>query len=89
MSLHESGRRFLFKNEDENLELLFQYGQLNTSNITHKLGVNYEITLEHLELLESEGIVQHRNSGRIKFFRFANTVKARATVKLLEEWEKK
>jgi predicted transcriptional regulator len=69
--------------------LLFQYGQLNTSDIMRKLGVNYKITVEHLELLESEGVVEHRNSGRTRFFRFANTLKARATVKLLEEWEKK
>jgi predicted ArsR family transcriptional regulator len=53
-----------------------------------KLGVNDEITLGHLELLESEGIVQHRNSGRTRFFRLANTLKAYATVKLLEEREK-
>jgi predicted transcriptional regulator len=54
-----------------------------------KLGVNYKLTVEHLELLESEGVVEHRNSGRTRFFRFANTSKARATAKLLEEWDKK
>jgi len=71
------------------LKLLFQYGQLNTSDIVRKLRVNYTLTAEHLELLESEGVVEHRNSGRTRFFRFANTSKARAIVKLLEEWEKK
>ena len=70
------------------MKLLYQYGQMNTSAITCRLGVNYGITLQHLELLESEGIVQHTNSGRTRFFRFTKTVKARATMKLLEEWAK-
>lgn len=70
------------------LKRLFKYGQLNTSDIAHRLGVNYKLTMQHLELLEAERVIQHRGSGRIKFFRFANTLKARATVKLLEEWEK-
>jgi hypothetical protein len=47
-----------------------------------------KFTREHLELLKTEGIVQHRNCGRVKFFRFANTVKTQATLKLLEEWER-
>jgi predicted ArsR family transcriptional regulator len=71
------------------LKLLFKYGQLNTSDVAHKLGINYKLTMEHLELLEKECIIQHRVSGRIRFFRFANTLKAQATMKLLEEWEKK
>ena len=70
------------------LKLLFKYGQLNTSDVAHKLGVNYRLTMQHLELLEGEHVIQHRVSGRVKFFRFANSVKSRATVKLLEEWEK-
>jgi hypothetical protein len=39
-------------------------------------------------LIEQEGIVEHRKSGRIMFFRLANTQKARTTLRLLEEWEK-
>jgi predicted ArsR family transcriptional regulator len=70
------------------LKLLLKYGQLNTSDVAHKLGINYELTMKHLELLETETIIQHRVSGRIRFFRFANTLKAHATMKLLEEWEK-
>jgi DNA-binding transcriptional ArsR family regulator len=80
---------FCSKTRMKTLKLLFQYGQLNTSDIMRKLGVNYKITVEHLELLGSEGVVEHRSSGRTRFFRFASTLTARATVKLLEEWEKK
>ena len=71
------------------LKLLFKYGQLNTSDVAHKLGINYKLTMQHLELLEGEQVIQHRVSGRIRFFRFANSVKAKATMKLLEEWGKK
>jgi predicted transcriptional regulator len=80
---------FCSKTRMKILKLLFRYGQLNTSGIMRKLRVNYRITVEHLELLESEGVVEHRNSGRTRFFRFANTLKAKSTMRLLEAWEKK
>ena len=69
------------------LKLLFKLGQLHTSDLTQRVGTNYESTLKHLTLLEKEDIVEHRFSGRIRFFRFASSVKARATMKLLEEWD--
>lgn len=62
---------------------------MNTSGLARKLRTNYKLTLKHLELLEEEDLIQHRISGRIRFFRFANTLKAEATTKLLEEWENK
>jgi DNA-binding transcriptional ArsR family regulator len=68
------------------LKLLFNLGQLNTSDLAHRLGANYETTLSHLALLESEGLVIQRLSGRTRFFRLARTLKARAIMKLLEEW---
>lgn len=77
---------FCSKTRVKVLRLLFTYGQMNTSDIARRLRVNYKLALEHLELLESEDIIQHRVSGRMKLFRFTNTLKARVTVKLLEEW---
>ena len=68
------------------LKLIFQFGQLNPSDVASRLKINYKLALKHLELLENETIVQHRPYGRMKFFRFANTSKATATAKLLEEW---
>jgi DNA-binding transcriptional ArsR family regulator len=70
------------------LKLLFKLGQLNTSDLAHKLGANYATTLRHLFLLKSEGVVTERLSGKTRFFRFTKTLKALAVVKLLEEWEK-
>jgi predicted ArsR family transcriptional regulator len=70
------------------LKLLFRLGQLNTSDLAHRLGTNYEATLRHLALLEKEGVVVQRLSGKTRFFRFADTLKAKATLRILEEWEK-
>ena len=69
------------------LKLLFKLGQLNTSDLANRLGTNYTTTLRHLSLLEKEGVVKHRLSGKTRFFRFTKTLKARAVMKLLEEWE--
>jgi hypothetical protein len=41
-----------------------------------------------LALLEKEGVVVQRLSGKTRFFRFADTLKAKATLRILEEWEK-
>jgi predicted ArsR family transcriptional regulator len=67
--------------------MLFQCGQLNTSCIAKRLGTNYETANRHLSLLEEEGVVNQRLSGITRFFRFTGTLKARAVMKLLEEWE--
>ena len=69
------------------LKLLFRLGQLNTSDLAQRVGGNYTSTLKHLELLEREKLIEQRVSGRTRFFRFANSQKAQATMKLLEEWE--
>jgi len=69
------------------LKLLFRLGQLNTSDLAQRVGGNYTSTLKHLELLEREKLIEQRVSGRTRFFRFANSPKAQATMKLLEEWE--
>jgi ArsR family transcriptional regulator, lead/cadmium/zinc/bismuth-responsive transcriptional repressor len=69
------------------LKLLFRLGQLNTSDLAQRVGGNYSSTLRHLELLEKEDLIEQRVSGRTRFFRFANSSKAKATMKLLEEWD--
>jgi len=71
------------------LMLLYRFGQLHTSAIAARLNVSHKLASRHLELLEKEDVVEHRQSGRIRYFRFAGTVKAQATLKLLEEWEDK
>ena len=78
---------FCSKTRMKLLKLLFRLGQLNTSDLARRLGANYETTLRHLFLLEHEGLIEQRVSGRIRYFRFANSAKAQATMKLLGEWD--
>ena len=68
------------------LKLLFQLRQIKTSDFQKRLGASYTVTMQHLTVLEKEGVITQRLSGRIRFFRFANTLKARAVQRLLEEW---
>ena len=78
---------FCSKTRMKILKLLFKLGQLNTSDLAHRLGTNYETTLRHLTLLLKEEIIKQRTSGKARFFRLSNTLKARAVIKLLEQWE--
>jgi DeoR/GlpR family transcriptional regulator of sugar metabolism len=68
------------------LKFLFQLGQLNTSDLAHRLGTNYETAIRNLTLLEKEGVITQRLSGRTRFFRFAETEKVKVTIKLLDKW---
>jgi DNA-binding transcriptional ArsR family regulator len=52
------------------LKLLFQCGQLNTTDLARRLGSNYTSTLRHLILLKNEDVVEERVSGRTRFFSF-------------------
>ena len=78
---------FCSKTRMKILKLIFQFGQLNPSDVASRLKISYKLALKHLELLQNENIVQHRPYGRMKFFRFTNTPKATATANLLEEWQ--
>jgi DNA-binding transcriptional ArsR family regulator len=69
------------------LKLLFQCSQLNTTDLARRLGANYTSTLRHLILLKNEDVVEERLGGRIRFFRFKNSLRAQAVSRLLEEWE--
>ena len=42
------------------LKLLFKLGQLNTSDLAHRLGTNYATTLRHLSLLKREGVIAEK-----------------------------
>ena len=70
------------------LKTLAQTGELNVSEITHKLGVNYQTTIRHLDTLEAENILQHKKFGRIRLYKFnGHSPKARAIQMLLNAWK--
>lgn len=63
-------------------------GELNVSELSRKLGVNYEITKKHLETLENEDILKHKNYGRIRLYKInEQSPKAQAIQRLIETWE--
>jgi predicted ArsR family transcriptional regulator len=70
------------------LKIFLRLGQLNVSEVAHRLGINYEAALRHLKMLEDEGILQHRVYGRIRLYKFnEGSSKAKAVRNLLETWE--
>jgi DNA-binding transcriptional ArsR family regulator len=69
------------------LKILAKLGQLNTTQIAHKLSINYRTTSNHLKLLEDEGILLCKKYGRICSYRFNENSKANAVRELLETWE--
>jgi len=67
---------------------LKKFEQLNTSDITRKIGSNFEATASRLRLLEEHEILAHSNFGvRSRIYRFAESSRAKAVQKLLEAWE--
>jgi predicted transcriptional regulator len=70
------------------LKVLIQLGELNVSEITRRLGINYQTTINHLKLLEAEEILQHKRFGRIRLYRLnERSPKAKAIEALLNVWE--
>ncbi|MEM3566543.1 MAG: winged helix-turn-helix domain-containing protein [Candidatus Bathyarchaeia archaeon] len=71
------------------LKILNLMGELNVSEVARRIGANYKTTMEHLKILEDEGILRHKRFGRIRLYRFdTNSAKARAIQSLIESWEK-
>jgi DNA-binding transcriptional ArsR family regulator len=62
--------------------------ELNISAIARQSKLNHSTTSNHLEFLEKAGLVQEKNFGRIKIFRFRiENTNARALKRLFEIWE--
>ncbi len=69
------------------LRILVEIGELNISEIARRAKLNYTTTNQHLEILETSGIVKHKNFGRIRIFRFNNeNPRAKSIKELIEEW---
>ncbi len=70
------------------LKLVSRLGELNISDISRRIGVNFTTTNAHLRVLEDEGILQQRTYGRIRMYRFNQaSAKAKAVQDLVEAWE--
>jgi predicted transcriptional regulator len=70
------------------LELIYDLGSLNVSDIARRLNTNFASTAEHLKVLEDEGILQGLVYGRVRMYRFnEGSAKAKAVQNLIEAWE--
>ncbi|HKZ93553.1 MAG TPA: winged helix-turn-helix domain-containing protein [Candidatus Bathyarchaeia archaeon] len=72
------------------LRILVEIGELNISEIARRAKLNYTTTNQHLQILETSGIIRHKNFGRIRIFRFNNeNPRAKSIKELIEEWNSK
>jgi predicted transcriptional regulator len=68
---------------------LLMGSQLTPSEIARAVGVNYVVTEQHLEILESEGILTYVKFGkRIRYYKYNQIPKARAVQNLLEAFQR-
>ncbi|MDD3791757.1 MAG: winged helix-turn-helix domain-containing protein [Candidatus Bathyarchaeota archaeon] len=69
------------------LKLIYTLGSLNVSDIARRIRINYVTTMQHLKILEAEGILTKHVYGRIQMYRFKDGPKAKAIADLIEIWE--
>ncbi len=70
------------------LRMLVQVGELNVSQIARRLNINYTATSKHLKVLEDEGILTHKEFGRVRLYRLnEHSLKAKVVQVLVETWE--
>jgi len=70
------------------LRVLADVGELNVSEIARRAGLNYATTNQHLQVLESHGLVKHKKFGRVHIFRLdEENPAARMIRELIESWE--
>jgi len=78
---------FCSKTRMKILKILIGVGQLPVTRIARKLHRNYATVKSHLEILEQEGVLQHRKYGRTRLYRFTMIPRAKAVQKLIETWQ--
>ena len=69
------------------LKLVARLGELNVTDISRRIGLNFSTTSKHLKLLEDEGVLQQKTYGRIRLYRFNQaSTKAKAVQALIDAW---
>jgi len=70
------------------LKLVERLGELNVSDVSRRIGLNFSTTSRHLQVLEAEGILQQRTYGRIRMYRFNQaSAKAKIVQELIGVWK--
>ncbi|MCD6408779.1 MAG: winged helix-turn-helix transcriptional regulator [Candidatus Verstraetearchaeota archaeon] len=69
------------------LKVLSKFGELNISEIARRAGLNHATTASHLSWLKQAGLVEEKNFGRIRIFRFKiEDPRARAIKELFDSF---
>lgn len=69
------------------LRILTEIGELNISEIVRRAKLNYTTTNQHLQALETAGIICHKKFGRIRIFRLnEENPRVRFIKKLIDFW---
>ena len=67
--------------------MVARLGELNVTDISRRIGLNFSTTSKHLKLLEDEGVLQQKTYGRIRLYRFNQaSTKAKAVQALIDAW---
>jgi predicted transcriptional regulator len=70
------------------LVLLSNAIELNISEIARRAGLNYTTTDRHLKGLEDAGIIQQKKFGRIRIYKFNDSIQRAAAIrKLVDAWK--
>lgn len=70
------------------IKTLAQNEELTISLIINHTKLNYSNVIKHLNHLKNLDLIQEKNFGRIKIFRYKNeNIKARSLKKFIEIWE--
>ena len=76
---------FSSKSRVKIIELLAISGEMNISGIIRKTGLNYRSAIFHLTALERFNLVQKKQYGRIRIYRYnIENQKARAVKKIID-----
>jgi len=70
------------------LKILVGVGELNISEIARRAALNYTTTNQHLNALVEAGLIQEKDFGKIRIFRFREeNQRAQAIKQLVNFWE--
>lgn len=64
---------------------LYRASELNTTDLARRLGINYSLLEEHLEILKEAGIVEEHRIGRIRLVSLRREPEILQLAKILTE----
>lgn len=88
ISVHKFEDIFSSKGRCKIIKLLVVHNELNISKIVRETGLNHQCVEKHLKILIAAGLLQEKNFGRIRIFRYkSENLLAKALKKLILFWD--